>query len=135
MRGLRRLLTILFVAVLAGGAVWAIVGRGAPPQPRPGTQIEADAPMPVLAAKASLADVPVYLDGVGAVRALNMVRVHTLVDSTLIALKLHRRFGRWRGVSTASHDPACGDQSAFRLALALASFCRRTQNTPQNRGL
>ena len=87
MRGLRRLLTILFVAVLAGGAVWAIVGRGAPPQPRPGTQIEADAPMPVLAAKASLADVPVYLDGVGAVRALNMVRVHTLVDSTLIALK------------------------------------------------
>lgn len=42
--------------------------------------------MPVLAAQASVADVPVYLDGIGTVRALNMVTVHTLVDGTLTAV-------------------------------------------------
>ena len=83
MRGLRRFLTILFVGVLAGGAVWAIIGKSAPPQPRAGGQIESDGPVPVLAAEAGVADVPVYLDGVGTVRALNMVTVHTLVDGTL----------------------------------------------------
>src|SRR5262249_57576322 len=39
-------------------------GRGAP-----------DAPVPVLAAQAKLADVPVYLDGVGTTKALNTVEI------------------------------------------------------------
>ena len=65
MRGLRRLLIILFTGVLAGGAVWAIVGKGAPPRPRPGAPIEAEAPVAVLAAQASVDDVPIYVDGIG----------------------------------------------------------------------
>jgi membrane fusion protein, multidrug efflux system len=45
-----------------------------------------DLPVPVLAATPRTQDVPVYLDGVGAVRALNMVTVRPQVDGKLIAV-------------------------------------------------
>ena len=41
-------------------------------------------PVPVVAAVAKLADVPVYLDGVGTTRALNTVTVRPQVDGKLI---------------------------------------------------
>ena len=50
-------------------------GRGAP-----------DAPVPVLAAQAKLADVPVYLDGVGTTKALNTVTVRPQVDGKLMRI-------------------------------------------------
>ena len=45
-----------------------------------------DLPVPVLAATPRIQDVPVYLDGVGAVRALNTVTVRSQVDGKLIAV-------------------------------------------------
>jgi membrane fusion protein, multidrug efflux system len=45
-----------------------------------------DLPVPVLAATPRIQDVPVYLDGVGAVRALNNVIVRSQVDGKLIAV-------------------------------------------------
>ncbi len=45
-----------------------------------------DLPVPVLAATPRIEDVPVYLDGVGAVRALNTVTVRSQVDGKLIAV-------------------------------------------------
>jgi multidrug efflux system membrane fusion protein len=45
-----------------------------------------DLAVPVLAATPRIQDVPVYLDGVGAVRALNMVTVRSQVDGKLIAV-------------------------------------------------
>jgi membrane fusion protein, multidrug efflux system len=45
-----------------------------------------DLPVPVLAATPRTQDVPVYLDGVGAVRALNTVIVRSQVDGKLIAV-------------------------------------------------
>src|SRR3981081_1845617 len=45
-----------------------------------------DLPVPVLAAKPRTLDVPVYLDGVGSVRALNNVIVRAQVDGKLIAV-------------------------------------------------
>jgi multidrug efflux system membrane fusion protein len=45
-----------------------------------------DATVPVLAATPRVLDVPVYLDGVGAVRALNNVTVRSQVDGKLIAV-------------------------------------------------
>ena len=45
-----------------------------------------DLPVPVLAATPQVKDVPVYLDGVGAVRALNTVTVRSQVDGKLIAV-------------------------------------------------
>src|SRR5947208_11012590 len=46
-----------------------------------------DLPVPVLAATPRMQDVPVYLDAVGAVRALNNVLVRSQVDGKLIAVK------------------------------------------------
>jgi membrane fusion protein, multidrug efflux system len=121
MRGLRRVLIILFVGVLAGGAAWAIIGKSAPPQPRPGTQSESDEPVPVLAAEANVADVPVYLDGVGTVRALNMVTVHTLVDGTLTAVNFREGQDVKAGDVLARIDPrtyqAQLDQAVAKKAL------------------
>jgi multidrug efflux system membrane fusion protein len=45
-----------------------------------------DLPVPVLAAMPRILDVPVYLDGVGAVRALNNVIVRAQVDGKLISV-------------------------------------------------
>src|ERR1700736_7004513 len=45
-----------------------------------------NAPVPVLAARPRVQDVPVYLDGVGAVRALNNVTVRSQVDGKLIGV-------------------------------------------------
>ena len=45
-----------------------------------------DLPVPVLAAIPHIQDVPVYLDGVGTVRALNTVTVRSQVDGKLIAV-------------------------------------------------
>src|SRR5258705_2093955 len=45
-----------------------------------------DLPVPVLAATPRVQDVPVYLDAVGAVRALNNVLVRSQVDGKLIAV-------------------------------------------------
>ena len=50
----------------------------------PGARL--DLPVPVLAANPRTQDVPVYLDGVGAVRALNNVIVRAQVDGKLIAV-------------------------------------------------
>ena len=46
----------------------------------------ADLPVPVLAATPRIQDVPVYLEGVGAVRALNNVIVRSQVDGKLIVV-------------------------------------------------
>ena len=84
MSGLRRFLALVCVGVLVAGAAWAIAGRGQQPQQRGGGgRFGADGPVPVLAVQARAADVPVYLDGVGTVRALNMVTIHSQVDGTL----------------------------------------------------
>ena len=46
-----------------------------------------DLPVPVLAATPHIQDMPVYIDGVGAVRALNTVTVRSQVDGKLISVK------------------------------------------------
>jgi multidrug efflux system membrane fusion protein len=50
---------------------------------RPGRGLQSDAPVPVLAAAAKKADVPVWFDGVGSSRALNTVTVRAQVDGKL----------------------------------------------------
>jgi membrane fusion protein, multidrug efflux system len=126
MRGLRRFLTLLFVGVLASVGVWAIVDKGAPPQPRPGGRPEADGPVPVLAVGASVADVPLYLEGVGTVRALNMVTVHTLVDGTLTAINFREGQDVRVGEVLARIDPrtyqAQLDQAVAKKALDAAQL-------------
>ena len=51
-----------------------------------GRKLGGDAPVPVLAAVANKADVPVYFDGVGSSRALNTVTVRAQVDGKLMSV-------------------------------------------------
>src|SRR5262245_4516368 len=69
-------------------------GRGAP-----------DAPGPVLAAQAKLADVPVYLDGVGTTKALNTVLVRPQVDGKPISVRFKEGQDVERGYVLAEIDP------------------------------
>jgi multidrug efflux system membrane fusion protein len=83
----RRIVSITLTLVILGGlgyigwTAWQqkqTAGRGGG-MPR-------DLPVPVLAATPRVQDVPVYLDGVGSVRALNNVIVRAQVDGKLISV-------------------------------------------------
>jgi multidrug efflux system membrane fusion protein len=81
-------------------------GRGAP-----------DAPVPVLAAQAKLADVPVYLDGVGTTKALNTVTVRPQVDGKLMRILFREGQDVERGYVLAEIDPVTY-QALFDQAVA-----------------
>jgi membrane fusion protein, multidrug efflux system len=62
--------------------------------------------VPVLAVEAKVADVPVYLDGVGTARALNTVTVRPQVDGKLISLSFTEGQDVPKGFVLAKIDPA-----------------------------
>jgi len=64
-----------------------------------------DLPVPVLAATPRIQDVPVYLEGVGAVRALNTVIVRSQVDGKLIAVNFTEGQDVKKGDVIAEIDP------------------------------
>jgi membrane fusion protein, multidrug efflux system len=64
-----------------------------------------DGPVPVLAAAAKVADVPVYLDGVGTTRALNTVTVRPQVDGKLMRILFKEGQEVERGYVLAEIDP------------------------------
>jgi membrane fusion protein, multidrug efflux system len=87
-RVLKRMVSLAVTLVILGGLGY--IGWYAF-QPKPGGGggrggARLDLPVPVLAATPRLLDVPVYLDGVGSVRALNNVLVRAQVDGKLIAV-------------------------------------------------
>jgi membrane fusion protein, multidrug efflux system len=65
-----------------------------------------DLPVPVLAAMPRVQDVPVYLEGVGSVRALNTVTVRAQVDGKLIAVNFVEGQDVKKGDVLAEIDPA-----------------------------
>jgi len=82
-------------------------GRAGPP----------DLPVPVLAASPRILDVPVYLDGVGAIRALNTVTVRSQVDGKLIAVHFTEGQDVQKGDVVGEIDPAIY-QAQFDQAVA-----------------
>src|SRR6478736_9297050 len=86
-RVLRRMVSLGVTLVILGGLGYigwyafqpkpGPVGRGGP---------RLDLPVPLLAAVLRTQDVPVYLEGVGSVRALNNVIVRAQVDGKLISV-------------------------------------------------
>jgi multidrug efflux system membrane fusion protein len=105
MSGFRRFLTILIAGVLIVGAAIVIMGQGQQRQRGGGRIGNPDGPVPVLAAEARVADVPVYLEGVGTTRALNMVTVHSQVDGTLISVNFREGQDVKAGDVLARVDP------------------------------
>ncbi|QDW38907.1 efflux RND transporter periplasmic adaptor subunit [Bradyrhizobium sp. KBS0727] len=88
-RILRRMVSLTVLLVILGGLGY--IGwyafqakQGGANRSGPGARL--DLPVPVLAAMPRTLDVPVYLDGVGSVRALNNVIVRAQVDGKLIAV-------------------------------------------------
>src|SRR5438067_10527456 len=86
MAGFRRFLTIVIVGAVLIVVAMLIFGPGSQRQRNAARFGNPDGPVPVLAVDARIADVPVYLDGVGTTRALNMVTVHSQVDGTLVSV-------------------------------------------------
>ena len=103
----RRFLTIAIVAVVVVGGAAAVVSQIQRPQPvRPSRGgFGMDGPVPVIAAATSLADVPVYRDGVGTVRALNTVTVRAQVEGKLIEVAFKEGQDVKRGQVLARIDP------------------------------
>src|SRR5437879_5696771 len=62
-------------------------------------------PVPVLVAQAAIADVPLYLEGVGTTRAFNLVTVHSQVDGKLISVNFREGEDVRRGDVLARIDP------------------------------
>jgi multidrug efflux system membrane fusion protein len=85
-RARRRTVSITITLLILGGLgyiAWTAMQQKQVAN-RPGSR--PDLPVPVLAATPRVQDMPVYLDGVGAVRALNNVIVRAQVDGKLIAV-------------------------------------------------
>jgi multidrug efflux system membrane fusion protein len=82
----RRTVSITITLLILGGLGY--IGWTAMQQKQTANRAGArpDLPVPVLAATPRIQDVPVYLDGVGSVRALNNVLVRAQVDGKLIAV-------------------------------------------------
>jgi multidrug efflux system membrane fusion protein len=82
----RRTVSITITLLILGGLGY--IGWTAMQQKQAANRAGArpDLPVPVLAATPRIQDVPVYLDGVGSVRALNNVLVRAQVDGKLIAV-------------------------------------------------
>lgn len=91
---------VIAVAVLAtaGFFGWRELDRKPPPAPPP-------PPVPVSAAAAKEADVPVYLRGIGTVRALNMAEVRPQVGGILLAVPVNEGDRVKKGDVLAVVDP------------------------------
>jgi multidrug efflux system membrane fusion protein len=80
----------------------------------------ANDPVPVLATAARLADVPVYLDGVGTAKALNTVTVRSQVDGKIVEISFKEGQDVPKGYVLAKVDPvtyqAAYDQTVAKKA-------------------
>src|SRR5580698_8719433 len=102
-RGLRWTVWTVVVLAIAGSLgylAWVSHQKQAASRVRP------DLSVPVLAATPRIQDVPVYLDGVGSVRALNNVLVRSQVDGKLISVNFVEGQDVRKGDVLGEIDPA-----------------------------
>ncbi|MDA9504935.1 transporter [Bradyrhizobium sp. CCBAU 11386] len=111
------ILTLVTLAILGGLGYlgWTVMHQQ--PQQANGRNQRPDLPVPVLAATPRIQDVPVYLDGVGAIRALNTVTVRSQVDGKLIAVKFTEGQDVKKGDVLGEIDPAAY-QATYDQAVA-----------------
>jgi multidrug efflux system membrane fusion protein len=123
----RSIATAVVVLVLVGGAatLWWQPARQQQ-QSRFGRGAGDDGPVPVIAALAKRSDVPVYLDGVGNIKALNTVTVRPQVDGRLMSVNYTEGQQVDRGYVLAKIDPtiyqAAYDQAVAKKALDEATL-------------
>jgi multidrug efflux system membrane fusion protein len=115
-RARRRIVSITITLLILGGLgyiAWTLLAQkqAANRAGRP------DLPIPVLAATPRIQDVPVYLDGVGSVRALNTVLVRSQVDGKLISVNFTEGQDVRKGDVLGEIDPVLY-KAAFDQAVA-----------------
>jgi multidrug efflux system membrane fusion protein len=93
---------IILIGVLA--ALYYVFG-GPAAQQRRGNRFGTEGPVPVLAATVARADVPVYLDAVGTIKALNTVTVRPQVDGKLLSVNFKEGDDVKKGDVLAKIDP------------------------------
>jgi membrane fusion protein, multidrug efflux system len=104
-RARRRTVSIFITLLILGGL--AYIGWTSLQQKQAANRTQRpDLPVPVLAATPRVQDVPVYLEGVGSVRALNNVLVRSQVDGKLIAVNFTEGQDVKKGDVLAEIDPA-----------------------------
>ena len=113
----RRYLSTAIVGLLIAGGVAAIMSRPAPVVQQKGRWGGGEGPVPVRVAAAVAVDVPIYLDAVGAARALNTVSVQPQVGGKLIEVAFKEGQTVQKGQVLARIDPA-SFQAALDQALA-----------------
>jgi len=115
-RRARRLLIFLLLLIAVAAALYYVFSRAPAPQ-RVGRFGNNTGPVPVLAAEAQRADVPVYLNAVGTVKALNTVTVSPQVDGKLLSVNYNEGQDVKKGDVLARIDPATY-QAAYDQAVA-----------------
>ena len=104
---LKRMVSLTITLVILGGLFyigWLAFQQKQTANRGPGAR--PDLPVPVLAATPRMQDMPVYLDGVGSVRALNTVTVRSQVDGKLIAVNFVEGQDVKKGDVLGEIDPA-----------------------------
>jgi membrane fusion protein, multidrug efflux system len=102
-RARRRTVSIAITLLILGGLGY--IAWTSLQQKNATNRANLDLPVPVLAATPRIQDVPVYLDGVGAVRALNNVLVRPQVDGKLITVNFTEGQDVKKGDVLAEIDP------------------------------
>jgi membrane fusion protein, multidrug efflux system len=127
-RALRRILQLAVLGLLGWAAYWYFAPFQ-PAQQQQAKQAQQKGPgfrrgggnpndtVPVLASPARLADVPVYLDGVGTAKALNTVLVRPQVDGKLMRIMFTEGHEVTQGSVIAKIDPTTF-QAAYDIAVA-----------------
>ena len=100
----RRNLAIVLIVVSVAAALGYVFSKSPPQQNRSRFGAEGG-PVPVLAAAAAKADVPVYLDAVGTIKALNTVTVRPQVDGKLLSVGFKEGDDVKKGDVLARIDP------------------------------
>jgi multidrug efflux system membrane fusion protein len=100
----RRRLAGLVILLAVAGALYYVFGTHTATQKRP-NRFAAEGPVPVLAQAVARANVPVYLDAVGTVKALNTVTVRAQVDGKLLSVNFVEGQDVKKGDVLAKIDP------------------------------
>jgi len=100
----RRTLAVGIVLLVVAAALYYVFGNPAGKQPR-SNRFGADGPVPVLVSPVTRADIPVYLDAVGTIKALNTVTVRPQVDGKLLSVNFKEGDDVKKGDILALIDP------------------------------
>jgi multidrug efflux system membrane fusion protein len=102
---LRRILSFVIGVMVIAGVAWYAMTPQQQRERTSGRRGSQTGPVPVLVAAVRKDDVPVYLDGIGTIKALNTVTVRAQVDGQLIKVAFREGQDVTRGYVLAQIDP------------------------------